>query len=120
MCKLPLNTHTVYYNHCNPIRCRVTFSHALELHLSSHSISINIIRILHECQGQIYPSIPDTHDRFFFLIALKRRSLIFILFTFIQNMKALGLVVLEIFYVFPMTPPGRGLYGPQGQDWQDL
>ena len=44
-------------------------------------------------------------------------------------MKALGLVVLEkkIFYVFPivslwelMTPPGRGPYGPQGHDWQDL
>ena len=31
-----------------------------------------------------------------------------------QNMKALGLVVLKIFYVSPMMPPGRGLYGPQG------
>ena len=33
-----------------------------------------------------------------------------------QNMKALGLVVSEkkIFYVFHMTSPGRGLYGPQG------
>ena len=32
----------------------------------------------------------------------------------IQNMKALGLVVAEkiFFYVFPMTPPGRGLFGP--------
>ena len=39
-----------------------------------------------------------------------------------QNMKALGLVVLEkkIFYVLPMTPPGRGLYGTQGHSWQDL
>ena len=40
-----------------------------------------------------------------------------------QNMKALGLVVSEkkiFFYVFPMTPPGRGLYGPQGHGWQDL
>ena len=39
-----------------------------------------------------------------------------------QNMKALGLVVSEknIFYVFPMTPPGRGLCGPQGHGWQDL
>ena len=29
-------------------------------------------------------------------------------------MKALGLVVSEkkIFYVFPMTPPGQGPYGP--------
>ena len=37
-----------------------------------------------------------------------------------QNMKALGLVISEkkIFYNFPMTPLGRGLYGPQG--WQDL
>ena len=37
-------------------------------------------------------------------------------------MKALGLVVLEkkIFYVFPMTPPGRGPYGPQGHGRQDL
>ena len=24
------------------------------------------------------------------------------------------------FYIFPMTPPGRGLYGPQGHGWQDL
>ena len=35
-----------------------------------------------------------------------------------QNMKALGLVVLEkkIFFLcfFPMTPPGRGPYGPKG------
>ena len=40
----------------------------------------------------------------------------------IQNMKALGLVVLDkkIFYVFPMTPPGQGPYGPQGHGWQDL
>ena len=39
-----------------------------------------------------------------------------------QNMKALGLVVSEknIFYVFPMTPPGRGTCGPQGHGWQDL
>ena len=22
--------------------------------------------------------------------------------------------------VFPMTPPGRGPYGPQGHSWQDL
>ena len=35
---------------------------------------------------------------------------------YIQNMKALGLVVSEkkIFYVFPMMPPRRGLYGPHG------
>ena len=41
---------------------------------------------------------------------------------YIQNMKALGLVVLEkkIFYVFPMTPPGQGPYGPQGHGRQDL
>ena len=26
----------------------------------------------------------------------------------------------EDFLVFPMTPPGRGLYGPQGHGWQDL
>ena len=39
-----------------------------------------------------------------------------------QNMKALGLVVSEkkIFYIFPMTPPGWGPYGPQGHGWQDL
>ena len=24
------------------------------------------------------------------------------------------------FYVFPMTPTGRGLYRPQGHGWQDL
>ena len=41
---------------------------------------------------------------------------------FTQHMKALGHMVSEkkIFYVFPETPPGRGLYGPQGQGWQDL
>ena len=39
-----------------------------------------------------------------------------------QNMKALGLAVSEkkIFYVFPMMPPGRGPYGPQGHGCQDL
>ena len=40
-----------------------------------------------------------------------------------QNMKALGVVVSEkkiLFYVFPMTPPGRGQYRPQGHGWQDL
>ena len=27
----------------------------------------------------------------------------------------------DFFMFFPiMTPPGRGLYGPQGQGWQDL
>ena len=26
----------------------------------------------------------------------------------------------DFFYVFPMRPPGRGLYGPQGHSWQDL
>ena len=26
----------------------------------------------------------------------------------------------DFFYVFPMTPPGRGQYGPQGHGWQDL
>ena len=38
-------------------------------------------------------------------------------------MKALGLVILEkkgFLYVFPMTPPGRGLYGPKGHGWKDL
>ena len=42
---------------------------------------------------------------------------------YIQSMKGLGLVVSEkkiFFYVFPMTPPGRGLYGPQGHGWQEL
>ena len=39
-----------------------------------------------------------------------------------QHMKALGYMVSEkkIFYVFSMTPPGRGPYGPQGHSWQDL
>ena len=36
-----------------------------------------------------------------------------------QNMKALGLVV-RFFYVFTMTPLGRGPCGPQGHGWQDL
>ena len=26
----------------------------------------------------------------------------------------------EFFYVFPMMPPGHGLYGPKGHGWQDL
>ena len=26
----------------------------------------------------------------------------------------------DFFKVFPMTPPGRGPYGPQGHGWQDL
>ena len=40
-----------------------------------------------------------------------------------QNIKALGLAVSEkkiFFYVFSMTPPGRGPYGPQGHSWQDF
>ena len=40
-----------------------------------------------------------------------------------QNMKALGRVIPEkkiFFFVFPMKPPGRGPYGPQGHGWQDL
>ena len=38
---------------------------------------------------------------------------------YIQNMKALGLVVSQkkIFYVFSMPSPGLGLYGPQGHGW---
>ena len=44
-------------------------------------------------------------------------------YTLLQNMKALGHVVSEkkIFFMFcPITPLGRGLYGPQGHGWQDL
>ena len=26
----------------------------------------------------------------------------------------------DFFEVIPMTPPGRGPYGPQGHGWQDL
>ena len=26
----------------------------------------------------------------------------------------------DFLMVFPMTPPGRGPYGPQGHGWQDL
>ena len=26
----------------------------------------------------------------------------------------------DFFNVFPMMPPGRGPYGPQGHGWQDL
>ena len=26
----------------------------------------------------------------------------------------------DFFYVFPMTPPGRGPYGPLGHSWKDL
>ena len=26
----------------------------------------------------------------------------------------------DFFYIFPMTPPVRGPYGPQGHGWQDL
>ena len=43
-------------------------------------------------------------------------------FSYIHNMKALGLVVSEkmLLYVSPITPPRWGLYGPQGHGWQDL
>ena len=37
----------------------------------------------------------------------------------LQIMKALGLVF-SVKKIFPMTPPRRGLYGPQGHGWQDL
>ena len=39
-----------------------------------------------------------------------------------QHMKARGHMVSEkkIFYVFPVTLPGRGPYGPQWHSWQDL
>ena len=40
-----------------------------------------------------------------------------------QHIKALGHMVSEkkiFFFVFPMTPPGRDPYGPQGHSWQDL
>ena len=39
-----------------------------------------------------------------------------LLHTYIQNMKALGYVVLEkkIFYVFPMTPQGGACIDPRG------
>ena len=38
-----------------------------------------------------------------------------------HQLKALGhMVSKKIFYVFPMTPPGRGPYGPQGHGWQNL
>ena len=37
------------------------------------------------------------------------------IYCYTQNMKALGLVVSEkIFYVFPMTPPGRARMDPRG------
>ena len=41
---------------------------------------------------------------------------------YIQNMKALGLVVSEkkIFLCFSSDAPGAGRYGPQGHGWQDL
>ena len=38
---------------------------------------------------------------------------------YVQSMKALGLVVSENNF-FPMMPPRRGLYEPQGHGWQDL
>ena len=44
------------------------------------------------------------------------------IYCYTQNMKALGLVLSEkkIIYVFPITHPGRGPYGPKGHGWQDL
>ena len=40
---------------------------------------------------------------------------------YIQNVKALGLVVSEkiVFMFFSMTPPKPDLYGPQWHGWQD-
>ena len=42
--------------------------------------------------------------------------------SYTQNGNTLDLVVLEKIFLmfFPMTPLGRGLYGTQGQGWQDL
>ena len=40
-----------------------------------------------------------------------------------QHIKAIWAIWFRrrrFFYVFPMTPPGRGPYGPQGHGWQDL
>ena len=31
-----------------------------------------------------------------------------------------GFLEEDFFYVFPMTPPRQGPYGPQGHGWQDL
>ena len=44
------------------------------------------------------------------------------IYCYIQNMKALGLVVSEkIFLCYTHDPPpGRGPNGPQGTGWQDL
>ena len=45
------------------------------------------------------------------------------IYCYIQNMKALGLVLSEekIVYVFSHdATPGRGLYGPKGHGGQDL
>ena len=40
---------------------------------------------------------------------------------YIQNMKALGLVVSEkIILCFSHDAPGAGPYGPKGHGWQDL
>ena len=37
-----------------------------------------------------------------------------------QNESVNAYLVLFLFMFCPITPPGRGLYGPQGHSWQDL
>ena len=37
-----------------------------------------------------------------------------------QNYESSGSCGFGDFFVFPMMPPGRGPYGPQGHSWQDL
>ena len=77
---------------------------ALDLVLSEKQIFLSFS---HDAPGAGPLRTPGTRLAGF----IKRTTIL----CYIQNMKALGLVVLEkIFYVFPMTPPGRGLYGPQG------
>ena len=43
-----------------------------------------------------------------------------LLHTKYENSGPCGFGEEDFFYVFPMMPPGRGLYEPQGHGWQDL
>ena len=68
---------------------------------------------------KVFPMTPRARLAGFIAEFIKKTTI----HCYIEIMKALGLVVSEknIFLMFfPMTPPGRGPYGPQGHGWQDL
>ena len=69
-------------------------------------------------QGPYSPQGHGWHHGILIAGFIKRTTVTIHCYT--QNMKALGLVVLEkIFLCLTHDPPGRNPYGPQGYGWQD-